>query len=132
LYWCRIRRRSRWSCYGHRAWPGGGRTSARETIGRVAAGAIAKKLLRDFWGVEVLACVTQVQHLKANVDPENFTSEAVESNILRCPDAAAAPAMIRPVSPMVAPMVRRFNIVRPRRTAAASSGSASMAAMSSR
>jgi len=80
--------------YGHRAWPGGGRTSARETIGRVAAGAIAKKLLRDFWGVEVLACVTQVQHLKANVDPENFTSEAVESNILRCPDAAAAPAMI--------------------------------------
>jgi chorismate synthase len=81
--------------YGHRAWPGGGRTSARETIGRVAAGAIAKKLLREFWGVEVLACVTQVQHLKASVDPETLTSEAVESNILRCPDTVAAPAMIQ-------------------------------------
>ena len=81
--------------YGHRAWPGGGRTSARETIGRVAAGAIAKKLLREFWGVEVLACVTQVQHLKAIVDPETFTAEGVESNILRCPDTAAAPAMIQ-------------------------------------
>ncbi len=81
--------------YGHRAWPGGGRTSARETIGRVAAGAIAKKLLREFWGVEVLACVTQVQHLKAVVDPETVTAAAIESNILRCPDAGAAPAMIR-------------------------------------
>jgi chorismate synthase len=81
--------------YGHRAWPGGGRTSARETIGRVAAGAIAKKLLREFWGVEVLACVTQVQHLKAVVDAETLTAEAIESNILRCPDAAAAPAMIQ-------------------------------------
>lgn len=43
----------------------------------------------------MLACVTQVQHLKANVDPETFTTEAVESNILRCPDTAAAPAMIQ-------------------------------------
>ena len=80
--------------YGHRAWPGGGRSSARETVGRVAAGAIAKKLLRELFGVEVLACVTQVQELKAVVDPETVTSDAVESNIVRCPDAEAAGRMI--------------------------------------
>ncbi len=81
--------------YGIRAWPGGGRTSARETIGRVAAGAVAKKLLRERWGVEVLACVTQVQDVKAAVAPETFTFEQVEANIVRCPDAAAADQMIR-------------------------------------
>lgn len=81
--------------YGIRAWPGGGRTSARETIGRVAAGAIAKKLLRERWGVEVLAAVTQVQHLKAAVDPERFTLAEVEANIIRCPDPAVAEQMIQ-------------------------------------
>jgi chorismate synthase len=81
--------------YGIRAWPGGGRTSARETIGRVAAGAIAKKLLRERWGVEVLACVTQVQHLKANVAADEFTLAQVESNIVRCPDTAVAEQMIQ-------------------------------------
>lgn len=80
--------------YGHRAWPGGGRTSARETIGRVAAGAIAKKLLRQRWGVEVLACVTQVKHLSVAVDPETVSSEAIESNIVRCPDAQVAAQMV--------------------------------------
>jgi chorismate synthase len=81
--------------YGHRAWPGGGRTSARETIGRVAAGAIAKKLLRERWGVEVLACVTQVQGIRAEVNPETFTLGQVESNIVRCPDTAVAEQMIQ-------------------------------------
>ncbi len=80
--------------YGIRAWPGGGRTSARETIGRVAAGAVAKKLLRERWGVEVLACVTQVKDLVAVVDPEQFTADQAESNIIRCPDAAVAERMI--------------------------------------
>src|SRR5213079_470202 len=56
--------------YGIRAWPGGGRTSARETVGRVAAGAVAKKLLRERFGVEVLAYVRQVQTIAATVDPE--------------------------------------------------------------
>src|SRR5437660_2638565 len=56
--------------FGIRAWPGGGRTSARETIGRVAAAAIAKKLLRERYGVEVLAYVKQVQRIIAEVDPE--------------------------------------------------------------
>ena len=80
--------------YGVRAWPGGGRSSARETVGRVAAGAIAKKLLRERHGVEVLACVTQVQDLQITVDPEQVQSAEIESNIVRCPDAAMAEKMI--------------------------------------
>ena len=80
--------------YGHRAWPGGGRTSARETIGRVAGGAVARKILKQRWGVEVLACVTQVQDIRAEVDPETVRVEDVESNIVRCPDAAVAARMI--------------------------------------
>ncbi|MFM7214534.1 MAG: chorismate synthase [Verrucomicrobiota bacterium] len=81
--------------YGIRAWPGGGRSSARETIGRVAAGAIARKLLRDRWGVEVLAAVTQVKHLRAQIDIERVTSGEIESNIVRCPDSQVADEMIR-------------------------------------
>ena len=80
--------------YGIRAWPGGGRSSARETIGRVAAGAIARKILRARWGVEILACVTQVQDIIAHVSPDSLSSEAIESNIVRCPDAATAGKMI--------------------------------------
>ena len=81
--------------YGIRAWPGGGRTSARETIGRVAAGAIAKKILSEQFGVEVLAYVKQVQKLVADVDHETVKAKQIESNILRCPDSAMAAKMIR-------------------------------------
>jgi chorismate synthase len=81
--------------FGIRAWPGGGRSSARETVGRVAAGAIAKKLLRQRYGVEVLAYVRQVQRIVAAVDPEKVRAKAIESNIVRCPDPAAAQRMIR-------------------------------------
>jgi len=80
--------------FGIRAWPGGGRTSARETIGRVAAGAIAKKLLRERYGVEVLAYVRQVQRILAEVDPDKVSARDIESNIVRCPDPAAARRMI--------------------------------------
>lgn len=80
--------------YGIRNWQGGGRTSARETIGRVAAGAIAKKILRERFNVEVLAYVTQVQRITASVDRTNVTLANVESNIVRCPDNAAAEKMI--------------------------------------
>ncbi len=80
--------------YGIRAWPGGGRTSARETIGRVAGGAIARKILRERWGIEILACVVQVKDVHATVDPETFTSDKVESNIVRCPDSSVADRMI--------------------------------------
>lgn len=81
--------------YGVRNWQGGGRTSARETIGRVAAGAIAKKILGERFGVTVISYVQQVQRIKAVVDVERVTAKAVESNIIRCPDAAAAEKMIR-------------------------------------
>ena len=81
--------------YGIRNWQGGGRTSARETIGRVAAGAIAKKILREQFGVEVLAYVKQVQKLEAAVDPERVKFNQIEANIVRCPDAAMAEKMVR-------------------------------------
>ncbi|MBI5774014.1 MAG: chorismate synthase [Verrucomicrobia bacterium] len=81
--------------FGIRAWPGGGRTSARETIGRVAAGAIAKKILREKFGVEVLAYVKQVQRLAAEVNPETVRFKDIEANIVRCPDAVMAEKMIR-------------------------------------
>jgi chorismate synthase len=86
--------------FGIRAWPGGGRTSARETVGRVAAGAIAKKILREKFGVEVLACVSQVQKIVAEVDVEKLRFADVEANIVRCPDPAIAHRMIRLIEKM--------------------------------
>lgn len=86
--------------YGIRNWQGGGRTSARETIGRVAAGAIARKLLRQRYGVEVLAAVTQVRDIAAAVDPERFTAAEVESNVVRCPDPAVAARMVELIEAM--------------------------------
>jgi len=86
--------------FGIRAWPGGGRTSARETVGRVAAGAIAKKLLRQRYGVEVLAYVQQVQRIVATVDPEQVKAKDIESNLVRCPDPAAAQRMLRLIEKM--------------------------------
>jgi chorismate synthase len=80
--------------YGIRAWQGGGRSSARETIGRVAAGAIAKKVLRELWGVEVLGFVERVQNVSTEVDPLAVTLEQVESNIVRCPDQETAERMV--------------------------------------
>ena len=80
--------------YGIRNWQGGGRSSARETVGRVAAGAIAKKILRERFGVEVLACVTQVKDVIATVDVDKFTSKQVEANIVRCPKPSAAREML--------------------------------------
>src|SRR6187397_891927 len=64
--------------FGIRNWQGGGRTSARETIGRVAAGAIAKKILRERFGVEVLAYVKQVQRIEAEVNPDSVKFKEIE------------------------------------------------------
>ena len=72
--------------YGIRNWKGGGRASARETIGRVAAGAIAKKILGMEHGVEIVGYVKQVSTLKAEVDSDAVTQQDVESNAVRCPD----------------------------------------------
>jgi len=86
--------------FGIRNWQGGGRTSARETIGRVAAGGIAKKILRERYGVEVLAWVQQVQRIVAEVDFETVKLKDIEANIVRCPDPAAAGKMIRLIERM--------------------------------
>ncbi|MCZ6873800.1 MAG: chorismate synthase [bacterium] len=83
--------------YGHRNWQGGGRSSARETIGRVAAGAIAKKLLQLQCGTEIVAYVKQIHKLYADVDPATVTVEQVEANIVRCPDAVCAAEMIQQI-----------------------------------
>ncbi|MFO8039421.1 MAG: chorismate synthase [Sodalinema sp.] len=73
--------------YGIRNWQGGGRSSARETIGRVAAGAIAKKILKQVAGVEIVGYVKRVRDLEAQVNPDTVTLEDVEQNMVRSPDA---------------------------------------------
>ncbi len=81
--------------YGTRDYRGGGRSSARETSVRVAAGAVAKKLLRERYGVAVVGFVKQIGDIVADVgEPESVTLEDVEANIVRCPDAKAAERMI--------------------------------------
>ena len=79
--------------YGIRAWSGGGRSSARETIGRVAAGAIAKKVLSKI-GVEIVGYVEKVHLIHAEIDPETVSMADVEANIVRCPDQAVAEQML--------------------------------------
>jgi len=82
--------------YGIRNWQGGGRSSARETIGRVAAGAIAKKILHQVAGVEIIAYVKSIKDIEANnINQDTVTLEQVESNIVRCPDAQTAEKMIQ-------------------------------------
>jgi chorismate synthase len=81
--------------YGIRNWQGGGRASARETIGRVAAGTIAKKILAALYtDFEVVAYVTQIHALAAQIDRSTVEIEDVEKNIVRCPDGAIAKKMI--------------------------------------
>lgn len=80
--------------YGFRDYRGGGRSSARETVARVAAGAVAKKILRG-QNISVVGYVKQVGSIVAEIaEPEKVTLEAVEANIVRCPDAAVAEQMI--------------------------------------
>lgn len=80
--------------FGIRAWSGGGRASARETVGRVAAGAIAQKVLMVGWGVEIIAWVEQVQGIEAHVTSDSVTRSQVEATPVRCPDPDAAARMI--------------------------------------
>ena len=81
--------------YGIRNWQGGGRASARETIGRVAAGAIAKKMLSSLYAdFGLVAYVTQIHEVTAKVDRSAVTMKDVEKNVVRCPDAVAAKKMI--------------------------------------
>jgi chorismate synthase len=81
--------------YGVRAIAGGGRSSARETIGRVAAGAIARKILKQYNNIEILAYVSKVQEIEAkDVDHDTFTMEDVDANMVRCPDPTSADIML--------------------------------------
>jgi len=81
--------------YGIRNWQGGGRASARETIGRVAAGAVAKKILERLYpNFEVVAYVTQIHDITAKIDRSTVKMKDVEKNIVRCADAAAAKRMM--------------------------------------
>lgn len=83
--------------YGIRDWRGGGRTSARETAGRVAAGAIARTLLARRFGVEIVGWVSKVGTLAVDCDPDTVQRADVERSIIRCPDRATAEAMIASV-----------------------------------
>lgn len=81
--------------YGIRNWQGGGRASARETIGRVAAAAVAKKVLAQLApGLEIVAYVKSIHDIVAEVDPETVRFEEVEGNMVRCPDPEAWPRMV--------------------------------------
>lgn len=79
--------------YGVRSWQGGGRASARETVGRVAAGAVARKLLERAAGVEILAWVRRVHEIEAKVETEAVSLKDVEASEVRCPDPEAAERM---------------------------------------
>ena len=80
--------------YGIHASSGGGRSSARETIGRVAAGAIAEKYLLEEYGIEIVAWVSSVGNYDTgNVDMDTISRDKVDANEIRCPDAQAAEKM---------------------------------------
>ncbi|MEY4631519.1 MAG: chorismate synthase [Pseudomonadota bacterium] len=89
--------------YGIRAASGGGRASARETIGRVAAGSIAEQVMRNaVRGIEIVAWVSSVQDIESKVDGGTVSRPAVETSPVRCPDQAAAAQMIRRIEDMKA------------------------------
>ena len=80
--------------YGHRAWAGGGRASARETLARVAAGAVAEQVLETLGAVEVVAWVDRVHVHEATVDSEKVSRNEVEASKVRSPDPRASGVMI--------------------------------------
>ncbi len=79
--------------YGHRDYRGGGRSSARETLARVAAGAVAKKYLEKF-NINIVAYVSQVGNLKLEKNYQELDLSNAENNIIRCPDNEMADKMI--------------------------------------
>ncbi len=80
--------------YGHRDWRGGGRSSARETAARVAAGSIAAQVLAHHTDIATLAWVEQIHGIKAEIESSTVTREQIEANIVRCPDQSTAQQMI--------------------------------------
>lgn len=84
--------------YGIHAASGGGRSSNRETVGRVAAGAIAEKLLYEKYGIEIVAWVSTVGTVDApEVDLKGINREMVDQTMVRCPHAAASVQMIHAI-----------------------------------
>jgi chorismate synthase len=84
--------------YGIRAASGGGRASARETTGRVAAGAVAEKYLSQIFGVEIVAWVSAVSHIVAPVaDIQRIGRETIDESLVRCPDSGTSEKMIRAI-----------------------------------
>lgn len=81
--------------YGIRDWRGSGRASARETLARVAAGAIAKKYLVQKCGVEFLSYVSQVGTISTDMDMNKVTAKAIDASLVRCPDKAASEKMLK-------------------------------------
>jgi chorismate synthase len=82
-----------WAKYGHRDHRGGGRSSARETWGRVAAGAIARKILATV-DCDVFGFIREL----GGIAMETFDRDEIERNIVRCPDPVAAERMIEAVT----------------------------------
>ena len=80
--------------YGLRDYRGGGRASARETVGRVAAGVLAKKLLRQAMPIQLNAYVSSVSHVKLSKPYQSLDFSKIDSNIVRCPDLETAEQMI--------------------------------------
>ena len=80
--------------YGYRDWRGGGRASNRESVARVAAGAIAKELIAELCNIEVLAWVAKIRNIETSIQREAVTKELIEKNIVRCPEQTIAEQMI--------------------------------------
>jgi len=81
--------------YGLRDWKGGGRSSARETVGRVAAGAVAKKLLYHWEKIQTIAWVEQIHEIKSTIEKNSISEKMIENSIVRCPDKEASDAMVK-------------------------------------
>lgn len=83
--------------YGHRAKSGGGRASARETVARVAAGAVARKILAEAHGVDIVAWVARAGGIPADVSGDVSRSDVAASGAIQCPDPAAASSMTQAI-----------------------------------
>jgi chorismate synthase len=82
--------------YGIKASSGGGRSSARETIGRVAAGTVAEKFLKEKYGIEIVAWVSSVGDVESGpIDVDTITRAKVDTSLVRCPDAPTAELMVK-------------------------------------
>jgi chorismate synthase len=85
--------------YGIRASSGGGRSSARETIGRVAAGAVTEKIVLEKAGIHIVAWVSSIGKIDAaTIDADRITRSAVDESPIRCPDPAAAIKMVKTIA----------------------------------